>query len=472
MGQGQWLASRLVERGLHSEEHAAKASLYDMALAAFREQTKQPPEHAWWVPGRLEVFGKHTDYAGGRTIVAAVPRGFAFVASHREDDVVRIRDARSGDGVTIECGTSGSAFTGWRHYAEVAVARLARNFPDAAPARAASRAPARAVSRARGADIAFASDLPRASGMSSSSALLVGVATVLARLWALSDRTEWIRNIRGCVDLAGYFGCMENGLTFGTLTGDAGVGTHGGSEDHAAMLCGQPQRLSGYAFVPMRHLGAVALPHSWRFVIASSGVTAEKTGNAQQAYNRLAEGARALLDLWNQQEERCALDGAWAKGSLAAAVASAPTASARLFDLARHSAVPGWTPRALADRLEHFVREDARVPDALEAFRKADEARLGVLAEASQRDAELLLGNQIGETTTLARLARDQGAFAACGFGAGFGGSVWALVDNDGAAEFAQRWLAAYRAEHRHVVESVAFVATPGPALTELEVRP
>jgi galactokinase len=461
--EGQLLASRLIERGLHPAEHTAKASLYDMALAALRAQTKQPPEYASWVPGRLEVFGKHTDYAGGRTIVAAVPRGFAFVARHREDDVVRIRDARSGDSVTTECGTSGIAFTGWRHYAEVAVARLARNFPQAAPGRA--------TSRARGADIAFASDLPRASGMSSSSALLVGVATVLARLWALSDRTEWIRNIRGCLDLAGYFGCMENGLTFGTLTGDAGVGTHGGSEDHAAMVCGQPQRLSGYAFIPMRDLGDVAVPHSWRFVIASSGVTAEKTGNAQEAYNRLAAGARVLLDLWNQQEERCALDSARARASLAAAVASAPTASARLFDLARHSAVRGWTPSALADRLEHFLREDARVPDALEAFRNADAARLGVLADASQQDAEGLLGNQIPETATLARLARDLGALAACGFGAGFGGSVWALVDSDAAADFAPQWLAAYRAAHPHAVESVAFVATPGPALTELDVR-
>ena len=39
--------------------------------------TGGPARHAWWVPGRLEVFGKHTDYAGGRTLVCAVPRGLA-----------------------------------------------------------------------------------------------------------------------------------------------------------------------------------------------------------------------------------------------------------------------------------------------------------------------------------------------------------------------------------------------------------
>ena len=29
----------------------------------------------WFVPGRLEVLGKHTDYAGGRSLLAAVDRG-------------------------------------------------------------------------------------------------------------------------------------------------------------------------------------------------------------------------------------------------------------------------------------------------------------------------------------------------------------------------------------------------------------
>ena len=431
---------------MSAAEHSAKTSLYDLALAAWREQNPQPPQHAWWVPGRLEVFGKHTDYAGGRTIVAAVPRGFAFLAGHRGDGVVGIVDARSGDTVTIQRGATAGAFTGWRHYAEVVFGRLARNFPDAM----------------RGASIVFASDLPRASGMSSSSALVVGLATALARLWALPDRTDWIRNIRGCADLASYFACIENGLTFGTLIGDAGVGTHGGSEDHAAMLCAEPQRLSGYAFVPMRHLDDVIVPSPWQFVVASSGVTAEKTGGAQEAYNRLADGVRVLLHLWNADHDR--------QVSLAAALSSSGEAAATLLDAVHRSAAPEWTPGALVDRLQHFLREDGRVPDALEAFRNADAERIGVLAEASQQDAERLLGNQIAETTSLTRLARTDGAFAACGFGAGFGGSVWALVEADAAGDFAARWLAAYRAEYPAAVRSVTFIATPGPALTELSL--
>ena len=55
----------------------------------------------WWIPGRLEVFGKHTDYAGGRTLVCAIPRGFTLAVRARRDDIVAIVDARSGERARI-----------------------------------------------------------------------------------------------------------------------------------------------------------------------------------------------------------------------------------------------------------------------------------------------------------------------------------------------------------------------------------
>jgi galactokinase len=50
--------------------------------------------------GRIEIFGKHTDYAGGRSLVAAVPRGFAVVAP-RADGRVRAIDARWRDATEV-----------------------------------------------------------------------------------------------------------------------------------------------------------------------------------------------------------------------------------------------------------------------------------------------------------------------------------------------------------------------------------
>ena len=45
----------------------------------------------------------------------------------------------------------------------------------------------------------------------------------------------------------------------------------------------------------------------------------------------------------------------------------------------------------------------------------------------------------------MAKLAREHGAFASSSFGAGFGGSVWALVPAAEAAAFGERWIARLR---------------------------
>jgi galactokinase len=132
----------------------------------------------------------------------------------------------------------------------------------------------------------------------------------------------------------------------------------------------------------------------------------------------------------------------------------------RLHDRIRRSGgASGWTIEALARRLDHFVREDARTAGAADAFAGVDRDSLEVLSDASQEDAEHLLGNQVPETIALARQARELGAFGACSFGAGFGGSVWALVEREHAADLARRW------------HPSAFVADPGPRLVELNAE-
>ena len=39
-----------------------------------------------FVPGRIEVLGKHTDYAGGRSLTCAAERGFSVSYVARDDD--------------------------------------------------------------------------------------------------------------------------------------------------------------------------------------------------------------------------------------------------------------------------------------------------------------------------------------------------------------------------------------------------
>lgn len=431
------------DAGFTPEDARSRGALLAQAASALAASRAH---WAWFVPGRIEIFGKHTDYAGGRSLVAAVPRGFAVVASPRSDGLVQVADARYGGRVTVDPHDHDREFEGWHRYVAVVARRLALNFPGAPI----------------GVDIAIASDLPRAAGVSSSSAFVVGLATVMIERGRLRERPEWTATIRSTEDLAGYLGAVENGLTFGALASASGVGTHGGSEDHTAILTCQGGRVSAYAYVPVTHQGDAAMPSDWRFLVLPSGVEADKAGSARDRYNRASLATRALVDVWTQAGEPGA--------TLAAALASGPHAEDRLRRLIAASTHVSFSADDLSVRLSHFTAEDARVPAALSAFQDEDADRLGELSAASQLDADRWLGNQIAETRDLVAIARENGAFAATSFGAGFGGSVWALVTAAHATHVAERAVAQYRLRYPTREKLDWFVARPGPALLPLRM--
>jgi galactokinase len=399
---------------------------------------------AWRVPGRIEVLGKHTDYAGGRSLVCAVEQGFVVAAAPRSDALVRVLNVADGSEVRLELEPGlAPPPEPWMRYPATVVRRVARNFPDAR----------------QGVDLAFLSDLPLASGMSSSSAFMVAVFLAIADINRLAEDPAYRRAISTPEDLAGYLATVENGQSFGALTGDRGVGTFGGSEDHTAMLCCRAGELSQYSFCPVRHERQVALPQGYRFVVAVSGVKAEKTGAVKDAYNRASLAVRAILDAWRAASGR-------SDSSLADAVARAGAASVR--EVVEGAAIDGFSTATLLARFDQFAEESTLIiPSAGDALARGDLAAFGNLVDRSQRLAEELLGNQVPETVMLVRSARALGAGAASAFGAGFGGSVWALVDESVAESFAKRWEERYRAAFQTV--SPAFLVTgPGPAAARL----
>lgn len=427
------------------DEASSRAALLSEVGAKGQAFLGGAPHWRWFVPGRIEIFGKHTDYAGGRSLLAAVPRGMAVIARPRPDGVVRLTDVRDGQEVDVDPSSEAPAgIRGLRRYLHVVARRFFLNFPGCE----------------LGADIAIASDLPRAAGLSSSSALVCGVAAVLARRAALTARDEWRLHIPSVSSLAWYLGCVENGLTYPGLPGASGVGTRGGSQDHTAILACRLHHVSQFRFVPVLPIDEIAMPADWTFVVASSGVQADKAGSVLHRYNRAADRARALHELWNARADR-------PEGSFAAALASAPDAIDTLRSWINDAVDERFTADDLQRRLHHFVNEDARAPQAARAFAAADTAALGRLSRESQDEADALLGNQIPETIRLAATARDAGAFAASSFGAGFGGSVWALVATADADVFAREWLRAYETSTSHAPVPW-FIARPGPPLTEV----
>jgi galactokinase len=299
--------------------------------------------------------------------------------------------------------------------------------------------------------------------MSSSSAFMVAVFLAIADLNDLTGDEAYPRAIHTPEDVAGYLATVENGQSFGALTGDRGVGTFGGSEDHTAMLCCRAGELSQYSFCPVRHERQVSVPSSGRFVVAVSGVRAEKTGAAKDAYNRASLAVRAILDAWRAASGR-------ADGSLAEAVDRGGVAEVR--EVIERTPIDGFGTSVLLDRFDQFVEESVViVPAAAGALARRELERFGVLVDRSQNLAERLLGNQVPETIALARSAREVGADAASAFGAGFGGSVWALVPEAEVEDFAAKWEAAYRAAFPSASPTL-LVTRPGPAAVRVEPQP
>ena len=187
------------------------------------------------------------------------------------------------------------------------------------------------------------------------------------------------------------------------------------------------------------------LPADQVFVVAVSGVSAQKTQGARGAYNQAADRAARLLTLWRERSGR-------PEGSLFEALASSPDNLDRLRDIiASERAIDEGERAALAARLTQFHEETfVLIPAAFAALAAGDLGAFGDAVLRSQRGAERGLANQIEETIALADLAREAGALAASAFGAGFGGSVWALVPVTEVSDFTERWRATYTSRFDH----------------------
>ena len=441
------VGERLRTSGMSESETQSKVALFARcatALAALAEAgVSQGEPIAFFVPGRIEVLGKHTDYAGGRSLLCATERGFTVLAQPRGDTTVRAVDVVRGETRELSLDTHTSPAPGdWSAYLSTVVRRVARDFPRAR----------------RGMDVVFASDLPAASGMSSSSALVIAVFLAFDAVNHLAEDPAYRQLITSTERLAEYLGAVENGRPFGPMDGGLGVGTLGGSQDHTAILCCTAGSLSRFSFCPVRAEGTLAFPNDRAFVLAYSGIASEKTASARLRYNEASLAVSEILGIWNDATLRRDL-------CLADAVTSAPEAPEAMQTLLRQSRSSDFTPQRLLDRFEQFATETYDIiPRAADAFARADLAAVGEQVARSQRGAERLLGNQIPETIALTRLARTLGADAASAFGAGFGGSVWALVAADGATQFAAKWQELYQNAFSTPAEHAELIVTlPGP---------
>lgn len=414
-----------------SETAGAKADLAQRVLHSFcaafdARESRQVFVH--FVPGRIEVLGKHTDYCGGHSLLTATDRGFLCISALNDCGAVRMVEADPhfspcefpvAADLTPQVGL-------WPNYPMTMAKRLVSNFGG--------------KGALRGVDVAFGCDLPIGGGMSGSSALMIMTYFALAVPNGLTQTATFQRNIADNLDLAMYLACCENGQTFRELVGGKGVGTFGGSEDHTEILNARAGHLSLFRFCPTVAVDQIPFPSSLSMVVAHSGLVAEKTGEAMEKYNLVSRRTALLVETmnkangWNYTLLRDIADELAPRGREGAVAFVGSSVGNLHADLD----LPG--------RFRQFFVEDREIiPAVADRLRRKQTDGLGELVDLSHANSRRHLWNILPEVDFLQQSARELGAVAASGFGAGFGGSVYALVESEKESEFLTAWFDRYR---------------------------
>ncbi|MFZ1382275.1 MAG: galactokinase, partial [Scrofimicrobium sp.] len=181
----------------------------------------------------------------------------------------------------------------------------------------------------------------------------------------------------------------------------------------------------------------VPMPAGWTFAVAVSGVLAEKTGAALESYNNVSLRVAELVDAWNLRYGTDCL-------TFAEVLNQSEAAAEELGQLLVDDPELAKRPDLMERLLAYLVEVGEVIPTAEAALKVGDVEAFGSIVDLSHRNADENLHNQIEETNALQRIARELGAGAASAFGAGFGGSVWALIPEEGAQEWADAWLETY----------------------------
>lgn len=408
-----------------------------------------------FVPGRVEVLGKHTDYAGGHSLLFTLDRGFVFAAALNDTHIVRMHeDSREFEPIEFELSTSLKPVTGeWGNYPMTAVRRLMANFEN--------------HHRLAGVDIAFRSDLPIGSGMSGSSALMIMTFIAVAEANGLTRCEHFRNNIRNGIDLAMYLACVENGQSFRELTGGRGVGTFGGSEDHTAILNGKTETLSLFQFCPTVAKGDFFWPQDWQLIICFSGARAEKTGPALEHYNRLSKQAELTVELFNRETQGSVRT---LRETLDSMQAGRSSNFGEFFKERAQKIDQEWD---ISGRMVQFYLEDRLfIPGAVQALLWNMPTRFGRFINRSHDASQRYLDNIAPEIQFLQSSAIALGAYGASGFGGGFGGSLYAVVQQERAKEFMRKWEASYREYERSDLrsrssQSAFFLSSPSDGVQD-----
>lgn len=375
----------------------------------FEERFGTPATVLVRAPGRVNLIGEHTDYSGLPVMPIAIDRTTTIAVAPTGDAMVRAVSATFEEAAEIHRSVGRMPYVAWHRYVAGALKELAEIAPG------------------RGANILIESDLPAQGGLSSSSALTVGLVAALSQAWESPMNAE------------------EAART--ATRAERLVGVETGGMDQQVAVLGRAGHALRIDFLPPA-TRYVPLSGDLAFVVAYSGEEAPKGTSARDAYNERVVGTRiAALMLANML-------GTEISGTpLLGHVADIDAASVMVDELPEQ-----MSPRSAANSVEASVDRIVQLSAShFDAVRKVPVRRLAqhVLAEAERVDlAETALnardyaalGRLLNEshdslrndfkcsTPALDKVAaamRKSGAYGARLTGAGFGGFALAVCAPD-----------------------------------------
>jgi len=395
------------------------------AVRAFEEHFGTSPTFVSRAPGRVNLIGEHTDYNGLPVFPMALQKGVEIALRSREDGMVVLHNTDPDFPMVefeIEPAIPPYVKGSWGNYAKAPANELARRFAIW-----------------QGFEGVVSSDLPVASGLSSSSALVNAVGLALANINEVSTEVREFSQIMA--DAEQY------------------VGTRGGGMDQTISLGARNRCAARISFNPIR-MRHVNIPDDWCIIVADTGKRAEKSGAVQVAYN--------------QRRKEC---------EEALRVMCGHVATAHITEKL-HTTYPGLVKAMdsktlvgvaeevldgnLLRRFRHVVTEAARVEEAVDRMFAADVTGFGTLMDASHASLRADFHVSSAELDELVAVAREGGAAGARLTGAGFGGCIVALADRWTVGGVLETLVAEYyeRREMADRIDDRLFVAVPSAGAT------
>jgi galactokinase len=387
--------------------------LQSRVLDRFQEKFGRPPAYVARAPGRVNLLGEHVDYNGGFVLPAAIDRAtyVAFAPANADEIALWALDfdqraAFSLQTLKAKMQLDGASLTGWMTYPAGVAWALSEN--------------GEAV---KGVQAAFASDVPRGAGLSSSASVELAFATAWMALggWELS-RTR----------LAVLCQRAENQY----------VGVNCGIMDQFASACGAKDRL---LLLDCRSLEyrLLELPAQVDIVIADTTVRHSHTTSAYNDRRAACEEAVRILqhDLPGVQALR----------------------DVSVDDFNRLSSK---LPPEIEKRARHVVEEIDRTLWAVSLLESGDLPSFGRAMNASHASLRDLYEVSCPEADTMARIAQPlDGCYGARITGGGFGGCTVNLVARESTPAFVTTLATQYELETHLRPEIYVCTASAGAGL-------